>query len=145
MIGNNLFKYGGRSVLVAGLAVLLIAAGLRYGVIENGLLPRDCAAPGQDSGLECTLKWLLVQTFHQQRMGWFSLVCGGLAFMLSCRKRAWAGWLSGIGGLLLYSYDYAAVGGLLSLLVLLRPRKRGQGEYEAGEHPGDGLRVGGLR
>ena len=94
--------------------------------------------------MACTMKWLLVQTFHQQRMGWFSLACGGLAFVLSCRKLAWAGWLSGIGGLILYSYDTAAVGGLLSLLVLLRPHKNGKGERETGEQPGDGLRVGRL-
>ncbi|MDD2874702.1 MAG: hypothetical protein RBT39_18070 [Azoarcus sp.] len=145
MSGNNLVKHGSRSVFVAGLLVLLLAAGLRYGVIENGLLPRDCAVAGEDTSLACGLKWLLVQTFHQQRMGWLSLVCGGAAFLLSCRKLAWAGWLSGIGGLLLYSYDYAAVGGLLSLLVLLRARQNGYGEYEAGEQPGDGLRIGRLR
>ena len=145
MSGTYLLKHGHVKIFAIGLAFLIVVLGIRYGVIENGLLPRDCAAPGDESGMACTLKWLLVQTFHQQRMGWFSLACGGIAFMLSCRKLAWAGWLSGIGGLVLYSYDAAAVGGLLSLLVLLRPRKDGQGEHESGEQPGDGLRVGGLR
>lgn len=131
MSGNVLFKYGGRWIVITGVVVLLLVLGLRYGAIENGLLPRDCTA-ADAANLSCSLKWALVQTFHQQRLGWFSLVCGGVAFMLSCRRLAWAGWLSGVAGLVLYSYDYAAVGGLLSLLVLLRPRQHRQREHQAG-------------
>ncbi|MBR0565183.1 hypothetical protein J5J83_03510 [Azoarcus sp. L1K30] len=110
----------------------MLVLGLRYGAIENGLLPRDCTAAATAADLSCSLKWALVQTFHQQRVGWFSLVCGCAAFMLSCRRLAWAGWLSGVAGLVLYSYDYAAVGGLLSLLVLLRPHQHRQREHQAG-------------
>lgn len=126
----NFCKYGGAVVWTAGLAMLLAVLSLRYGVIENDLLPRNCDAGAvSDPAWQCALKWGLVQTFHDQRLGWFSLACGLGAFALSCRRLAWAGWLSGIAGLVLYSYDYAAVGALSALLVLLRSQG-GQGECQ---------------
>lgn len=119
---------------------------LRYGVIEADLLPRDCSG-GADAApaWQCSLKWLLVHSFLDQRVGWLSLATGGLAFALSCRRLAWVGWLSGIAGLVLYSYDPAAVGVLLALFVLVRPREQHrQGEGQADEKPADGLGIGRL-
>lgn len=116
---NNSRKYGVATIVAVGVAVLALALGARYGLIENGVLPRDCTAPAAEaqSGL-CALKWTLVQLFHEQRLGIFSLVCGALAFVLGCGRLAWAGWIAGLAGLVLYNYDYAAVGALLGLLVL---------------------------
>lgn len=116
---NNSQKHGARTIVVAAVVVLALALGARYGLIENGVLPRDCTLPEAEaqSGL-CALKWTLVQMFHEQRIGIFSLICGAFAFVLGCRRLGWAGWLAGVAGLVLYSYDYAAVGALLGLLVL---------------------------
>lgn len=139
-------KYGGAAWAFAGVALLVSLLGLRYGVIEAGLLPRDCSG-GADAApaWQCSLTWALVQLFHEHRVGWFSLATGALAFVLSCRKLAWAGWLSGIAGLVLYSFDPAAVGALLSLFVLVRPRpQHGQGEHKTNQQPADGLRIGRL-
>ncbi|ANQ84451.1 hypothetical protein [Azoarcus olearius] len=119
MSRNNSQKYGWWPVVLGGALVLALALGARYGLIENGVLPRDCTVPeAQGAGAACALKWALVQLFHEQRLGIFSLVCGGLGFALTCRRLAWPGWLAGLAGLVLYNYDYAAVGALLALLVL---------------------------
>lgn len=125
--------------------MLALALAVRYGLFENGVLPRDCLAPGSPE-LPCVFKTVLVQSFLHERLGWVSLACGVLAFVLACRRAAWVGWLLGVVGLVLYSYDPAAVGAMLSLLVLARPRREQRdGQGQAGNQPADGLRVGGLR
>lgn len=141
---NSFDKYNVAAILLSALLMLGAAYAVRYGLLENGVLPRDCTLP-EVQGALCTFKTALVQSFLHQRMGWFSLACGALAFALGCRRFAWAGWLSGLAGLAFYSYDPAAVGALLSLLVLARPRQQdGRGKHQASEQPGDGLRVGRL-
>lgn len=118
-----------------------VAMALRYGMLENGFLPQDCSAADAPQAL-CAFKAVLLQTFVQQRMGWVSLACAVPAFLLSSRPLAWAGSLLGAAGLVLYSQEPAAVGALLSLLVLLRTREQGRrGKQQAGEQPGDGLRI----
>lgn len=124
--------------LLPGVAALAAAlAALRYGVIEKQLLPRDCGPTGGDSPWSCGAAWLLVESFHFQRIGWAELACGILGFVFSWRCCAWAGWYLGIAGLVLYSPDYAAVGALLALFTLLRiylpTSKRGQAERESGQ------------
>lgn len=142
---TNLSKYGVAGPVLAGVVVAAIALWLRHGLLEAGLLPRDCTLVDAPAAA-CAFKTALVQSFLDQRLGWASLVAGGLAFMLSCRWLAWAGWLTGVAGLVLYSYDPAAIGTLLALLVLVRAyREDGQGKGEPGEQPADRLRVGGLR
>ena len=137
-------KYGVAAIIVSAIVVLGAAFAVRHGLLESGVLPRDCSLAEAHRGL-CVFKTVLVESFLQQRVGWFSLACGLCAFALGCRRLAWAGWLSGLAGLVFYSYDPAAVGGLLSLFELARPRKQhGQGEHQTGEQPGDGLRVRGL-
>lgn len=121
MEGNDLQRDGVARVLLWGAVLLAVAAGMRYGLLENGLLPRDCLAPGSPVA-PCAFKTALVQSFLHQRLGWASLVLGGLAFATAGRRLAWAGWLSGLSGLILYSYEPAAVGAMLALLVLARPR-----------------------
>lgn len=138
---NSLGKHGIAAIVVWALLVLGFALGVRHGLLENGVLPRDCSLV-EAQGALCTFKTALVQSFLHQRIGWLSLACGALAFALGCRRFAWAGWLSGLVGLVFYSYDPAAVGALLSLLVLARPRQHdGQGERQAGQQPADGLGV----
>ena len=138
---NSSGKYGVTAIIVSAIVVLGAAFAVRHGLLESGVLPRDCSLAEAHRGL-CVFKTVLVESFLQQRVGWFSLACGLCAFALGCRRLAWAGWLSGLAGLMFYSYDPAAVGGLLSLFVLARPRKQHrQGEHETDQQPGDGLRV----
>jgi len=146
VLRNCLLKYVPASVLLFGLLVLAAALGTRYGLLENGVLPQECGATyGESIWSACGFKWALVQSFLQQRMGWASLAFGVLAFVFSCQRAAWAGWLIGMAGLVLYSYDYAAVGALLSLLVLARAAEQDrQGEGQAGGQPANGLQVRGL-
>ena len=109
-----------RRVFLGGGLLWLAFMALRYGVIENGLLPRNCGSGGMDSSLPCWLAWLLIQSFHAQRLGIFALAFGLLGFLSGLRLCAWVGWLVGVAGLVLYSPDYAAVGALLGLFTLLR-------------------------
>lgn len=111
-------KHAWTTIVAVAVAALALALGARYGLIENGVLPRDCTAPGLEGSGLCSVKWVLVQSFQHQRMGIFALACGALAFVTGCRRFAWAGWATGLAGLVLYNYDYAAVGALLALLVL---------------------------
>lgn len=147
LAGNVLQKYGSaKELLVVSSVVVGGVLWLRYGVLEAGVLPGDCAATFAD-GLQglCLAKWLLVQTFMQQRLGWLSLALGLAAFVLRRSPLAWGGWISGLAGLVLYSFDYAAVGALLSLLVLARAGAQGRrGEQQTGDEPANGLRVGRL-
>lgn len=150
MVRNDLRKCGYAAILLTAVVVLAATLGIRYGLLENGLLPRDCSAGGAPA-LACGFKWGLVQSFLHQRLGWASLVFGVAAFAFSARRLAWVGWLLGLAGLVLYSFDPAAVGALLALLVLVRPAsgqgrdEDGLGEGEAGQQPADRLRVRRLR
>jgi hypothetical protein len=140
----NLSKYGIATPLLAGALVAAITLWFRHGLLEAGLLPVDCTL-ADAPGVACLFKDGLVQTFMHQRLGWVSLAAGALAFALSCRRLAWIGWLSGVAGLVLYSYDPAAVGALLALLVLVgADEQRRKGEREADQQPGERLRVGRL-
>lgn len=132
------------AVLLAGVSLLVVVLGVRYGLLENGVLPRDCLAPASPA-LSCAFKTTLVHSFLHQRVGWASLAFGVLAFVVGCRRAAWVGWLTGLAGLVLYSYEPAAVGAMLSLLVLARPgSQQGDAEGKADAEPADGLRVRGL-
>lgn len=132
MSRDNLCKCGAASIAASAMLVLAAVLGIRYGLFENGVLPRDCTTA--DAPLAaCAFKNALVQIFLHQRLGWFSLVCGLLAFASGERRLAWAGWVSGLAGLVLYSYDPAAVGALTSLLVLARPgQQHRKGQTQAG-------------
>ena len=117
-------------VVVSGAGIAVLALGVRYGLLESGILPRECGSFAElwssATPVMCGFKWALVQSFLEQRLGWLSLVCGVLAFGLSSRRLAWAGWLTGVLGLVFYNYEGAAVGGLLALLVLCRPVSAGK-------------------
>ncbi|WP_241762757.1 hypothetical protein [Aromatoleum aromaticum] len=131
------------SLVVASVVLLAAVFGLRYGLLEAGAFPLDCGESlAEGLGPWCATKWLLVQSFLDQRLGWLSFACGVAAFVLRYRPLAWGGWFGGLAGLVLYSFDPSAVGALLSLLVLARsgPQRR-RGEEEASEEPDRGLRV----
>ena len=128
---DNLRQCGVAAIPVSLVLVLSLVLGIRYGLLENGVLPRDCTLADAPV-LACAFKNTLVQAFLHQRLGWFSLICGLLAFVGGGRRLAWAGWISGLAGLVLYSYDPAAAGALCSLLVLARPcQQHRQGQRQA--------------
>ncbi|NMG75104.1 hypothetical protein GPA25_10090 [Aromatoleum diolicum] len=113
-------------------------------MLESGVLPSNCGTTFAE-GLQgaCLAKWLLVQSFMQQRLGWLSLTLGLAAFVLRRSPLAWGGWISGLAGLVLYNFDYAAVGALLSLVVLVRAGSQGWGrQQQSGDEPADGLGIG---
>lgn len=144
-IRNILSKWCGapRGLAVLSLLVLAFALVARYGLMESGWLPAECGGSLAE-GVQgwCAAKWALIQSFLHQRLGWVSLVAGVLAFAVRSKGLALVGWFTGIAGLVLYSFDYAAVGAMLSLLVLARRfAQEGGGEQQSGREPGDGLGV----
>lgn len=135
-----ILELDGRSLRRVG-AVLAVTLGLalaaRYGVMESDKLALACA--DGSGGFRCVLRSWLPQLFIHERLGWASLAAGLLAFGAGVKPAAWAGLVWGGTGLVLYAYDYSAVGALLSLLVLVRPQRRlapgGGGEAETGYQP----------
>lgn len=125
------------------LLVLVFALVARYGLMESGLVAAECGGSLAE-GVQgwCGAKWALIQSFVHQRLGWVSLVAGVVAFVMRCRLLALCGWFTGIAGLVLYSFDYAAVGAVLSLLVLARHlAQEGKGDQQSHHEPGDRLGV----
>src|SRR5690606_41644985 len=89
----NLSKHGVAAPLLAGLVLAAIALWFRHGLLEAGLLPRDCTL-ADAPWAACVFKDALVQTFLHQRVGWVSLVAGVLPFAPPGPPPAWGGWLS---------------------------------------------------
>ncbi|HZH07750.1 MAG TPA: hypothetical protein VEY69_13840 [Lautropia sp.] len=103
------------------LLALAIAFALRLYVIEPSHIGHACD-PGPWSGW-CAARTALIMTFRFQEIGWAALAAGIAATLL---RRAWLGQLAlalGFLGLVLYSYEPAAIGALLGALVLFRPRR----------------------
>ena len=67
------------------------------------------------------LRDLIVATFNRQQLGYVAAGAALLALVPRLRPLAWLAWASGLAGLVLYCWDYAAVGAVLALLVLARP------------------------
>lgn len=132
-----------QGLVLLSLLVLVFALAARYGLMESGWLPAECGGSLAE-GVQgwCGAKWMLIQSFIHQRLGWVSLVAGVLAFVTRSRLLALCGWFTGIAGLVLYSFDYAAVGAVLSLLVLARHlAQEGNGNQQAHHEPGERLGV----
>ncbi|MEY2633237.1 MAG: hypothetical protein RIR00_1891 [Pseudomonadota bacterium] len=107
-----------RVLLVIGVG-LWLAIRLRYQLLESDALARQCLQAGAE--LACQVRSGLPQLFLQDRLGWACLLAGLGGFFGAYRSLAWLGLFLGCIGLVLYSFDLAAVGGLLSLLTLFRP------------------------
>lgn len=117
-------KCGVTAIVAVGAVALGVALGLRYGLLEAGRLPVDCAV---DPGWACRLKGALVWSFLGNKLGWLALASGTLAFLSGLRLLAWLGWVTGLLGLVLYCFDASAVGGLAALLALIRTPQAGAG------------------
>ena len=124
------------------LLLLLLALLVRYQWIqprEMGFLCESAAAPWH-----CKLREAVIWSYKDNGLGWASLIGGVLAFVSRSRYVAIFGAAAGIGGLVLYCYEFAAVGFALSVLTLARqlaPAREqtgpedGQGEQHAQQAP----------
>ncbi len=97
---------------------LALSLWVRSQLIEQSELGFFCDSGGQTA--TCKIRWLIIQSFHTEGLGYFALFLGLLATLT---RSAFIGLLAGIvgvSGLVLYCWDYAAVGFLLGVLVVAR-------------------------
>lgn len=114
------------------LGALAIAALLRYQVVEPVAIAHHCA-PAPWHGW-CALRTAVTTAFRHQEIGWVALAVSiaavvavaGNARQLA-RRLARAGLALGAVGLILYSYDPAAVAAVLAAVVLARRQPDGPG------------------
>jgi hypothetical protein len=110
------------SPIVRGVAIALVvvvaAYALRLLAIEPAAIAHACD-PAPWAGA-CAPRSLLLRSFVNQEIGWVSFAAGVLATALRGRRLATFALAAGGAGLVLYSYEPAAVGALLGLLVLAR-------------------------
>lgn len=111
---------------IAAFAVPLLALGLamalRVWVIEPSHIGHACD-PDPWAGW-CAARTALIMSFRFGELGWAALAVGVIATFW---RQPWLAQLAmalGLAGLVLYSYEPAAVGLLLGLLVVFRPRPR---------------------
>ena len=105
------------TLVLSGVVVLGLALWARYGLIEPEGIAHACL--GSDAW-NCVLRDLIVATFNRQQLGYVAAGAALLALVPRLRPLAWLAWASGLAGLVLYCWDYAAVGAVLALLVLAR-------------------------
>jgi hypothetical protein len=108
------------TLILSGAAVLGLALWARYGLIEPEGMAHACLG---SEDWQCVLRDLIVATFSRQQLGYVAVGAAVLALVPRLRPLAWLAWASGLAGLMLYCWDYAAVGVVLALLVLARPAK----------------------
>jgi hypothetical protein len=104
--------------LAVALLVLAAALVLRHVVIEPTAIAHACQAGPWSGG--CALRSLVILTFANREVAWIALGCGVLATALRSPVLAAAALAGGAWGLVLYSYEPAAVAALLGLLVAVR-------------------------
>lgn len=108
------------ALILSGVAVLGLMFWARYGLIEPEGVALACVGSHE---WHCVLRDFIVATFNRQQLGYVAIGASLLALVPGLRSLAWLGWASGIAGLVLYCWDFAAVGVVLALLVLARPAK----------------------
>jgi hypothetical protein len=105
---------------LAALLALAVATALRRWLIEPPAIAHLCD-PAPWAGW-CAPRMLLIRSFLDQQIGWLALAAGVAATVMRHRGVAQVALIAGCAGLVLYSYEPAAVGGLLGALVLARVR-----------------------
>jgi hypothetical protein len=100
------------------LTVLLFSLWARFQLIEVKDLGFNCVSGG--TGLQCTLRGLLVQAFDSFGIGYAAVFLGCLGTLTRSDPISLLAVNVGILGLMLYNWDYAALGFLLGVLVLAR-------------------------
>ena len=100
---------------------LALAAAARHWLIEPADMSARCDAGGAD--LWCVVRAWIIQSFVQQRIGWFALVAACVATVTAWRSVAAVALCAACAGLLLYTTALCAPAALLALLVLVRERQ----------------------
>ena len=116
-VGADLRLRIGTGLLWALALTVLLAAGLRHGMMESDLLHTQCATAVED--WRCVVRQWAPQLFMHERIGLTALALGVLALLTRLRPLAALAVLAGGAGLVLYAADFAAVGLLLGLFVRL--------------------------
>ena len=115
--------------VMAMFRMLFVPVGLSLAVLFLGLWARFQLVEAKDFGFYCvsggashlcTLRGLLVQSFDSFGLGYAALFLGCLGTLTRSEPVALLAVNVGLLGLLLYNWDYAAVGFLLGVLVLAR-------------------------
>lgn len=107
-----------RRALAFALLALAVAALVRHRLIEPAAIAHLCD-PDPWRGA-CAFRSALIRLFVNQEIGALALVAGVIATLRRSVRWASLGLSAGAAGLVLYSYEPAAVGALLSVLVLVR-------------------------
>ncbi|MFT3801407.1 MAG: hypothetical protein QM766_09335 [Burkholderiaceae bacterium] len=107
-------------VLTLALSVA-VALALRHFAIEPPAIGHACDVARWQGW--CAARTTLLMTFQHQQLGWIALVLGVLALWTRRAAIGHAGLVFGCLGIVLYSYDTAALGLLASLLALCRPAR----------------------
>jgi hypothetical protein len=98
--------------------VLAVSLALRRFAIEPAAIAHACD-PAPWAGA-CAARTLVILGFVNQEVGWLAFAAGALATLLRAPRLATLALAAGCAGLVLYSYEPAAVGALLGLLVRAR-------------------------
>ena len=118
-----------RDVAIAGLAGCAFGAALRYGLVERDSLGIAC-----ESGLpdwRCAPRALVVQAFLHQAFAILSLLAATVAAWRRQRALAGLAVIAGVAGMMLYRFEWSALGTLAGALVLARIERDGQQDGEA--------------
>jgi hypothetical protein len=118
------------TLAIAGAGIA--AAALRLLVVEPEATAHLCSAPGAPSW--CTARAAAIAAFGSGALAAAAVLAGVVATVTRRAGAALAAVALGVAGLVLYSIEAGAVGLLLGLLALARPRERqarGGGEQEA--------------
>ena len=107
-------------IVAAVLAAALLA---RYAWIEPAHIGYLCNAA--DGPWWCAPRRALVLSFTSNGLGYASLILGALALCSQRRGIALLAVCFGVSGLVLYCYEFAAVGLLLGVLTLARAQTPG--------------------
>ncbi len=104
---------------VAFAAGLLLAAALRYGILENDALDLTCLKETANGW--CSIQSALGWSIHYQLFGLAGLFLGAAAWLPRLHGLAFPSLLVAGCGLLIYNTTYAAVAVIISLLAAMRP------------------------
>lgn len=101
-----------------GLSLMGLATLARHFFIEPEAIAFACDANPWAGW--CAPRMLLIQTFAHYGLGWVALGAGALALVTGAALPAYVAWAVGCVGIILYCYEFAAVGALAGALVILR-------------------------
>jgi len=100
------------------LAAFGVSWWVRSQLMEQSELGFFCAGGGQT--LLCKVRWLVEKSFSHGGLGYFALFLGLLSAVTRSGLVGLLAGMVGMAGLMLYCWDYAAVGFLLGVLTLAR-------------------------